>query len=53
MINGLALREYLDMLGKKYDLSFSTLRYRYYTITKEGLEPSEDNLVFHSRWLKR
>lgn len=53
MINGLALREYLDMLGDKHDLSFPTLRYRYYTITKEGLEPSEDNLVFHSRWLKR
>ena len=53
MINGLALREYLDMLGDKHDLSFPTLRYRYYTITKEGLEPNEDNLIFHSRWLKR
>lgn len=53
MINGIALREHLDIIGEKYDIGFPTLRYRYYTIKKEGLEPSEYNLVHHERWLKK
>lgn len=53
MINGVALREYLDSLGAKHNIGFPTLRYRYYTIKKEGLEPTEHNLVYDNRWIKK
>lgn len=53
IINGMALREYLDLLGSMYQLGFPTLRYRYYTIKKEGLEPTEQNLVHDKRWIKK
>ena len=52
MINGISLREHLDIIGEKYNIGFPTLRYRYYTIKKEGLEPNEHNLVHNKRWLK-
>lgn len=53
MINGMALREYLDILGEKHKIGFPTLRYRYYTIKKEGLEPTEYNLIQNERWLNK
>lgn len=53
MIDGVALREYLDSLGDEHDIGFPTLRYRYYTIKKEGLEPSEHNLIYNQRWNKK
>lgn len=53
IIEGVPLKQYLDDLGEKYEIAFSTLVYRYYTITREGLEPNENNLVFNKRWLKK
>lgn len=53
MIEGVALREYLDILGAKHNIGFPTLRYRYYTIKKEGLEPTEYNLILNKRWTKK
>ena len=52
-INGKALREYLDEIGEKRGIGFPTLRYRYYTITKEGLEPTEYNLIDNPRWIRK
>lgn len=53
IINDVSLREYLDELGDKYDIGFPTLRYRYYTIKKEGLEPTEENIIHNKRWIKK
>lgn len=53
IINGVALREYLDSLVKKHNIGFPTLRYRYYTIKKEGLQPTECNLIYNNRWIKK
>lgn len=53
VIEGVSLREFLDELGEKHNIGHPTLRYRYYTITKEGLPPNEHNLIFHKRWSKK
>ena len=52
IVGGFSLKEYLDNLGEKHNIGFPTLRYRYYTIKKEGLEPSEKLLIHDSRWIK-
>lgn len=53
IVNGMPLREYLDYIGERRGFGFPTLRYRYYAIEKEGLEPTEYNLVDNPRWIKR
>ena len=42
--NGMVLKDYLNYLSEKYNIPFSTLRYRYYTMKKYGLEINDNNI---------